>query len=88
MFKRRAAIRVTVRLSGGLDREVKVEDYEFSRGIPLVLREGARVKAVVKKLGLRNVSRILVVVNGQKVGLDHRLAEADEVLCLRPSVGG
>ena len=88
MFKRRPPIHITVRLYSGLDREAKVEDYEFSQGIAVQLPEGSRVKTVARKLGLRNISRILFVVNGQKVGLDHPLAEGEELICLRPSAGG
>lgn len=88
MFRSRKNITVIVKLYSGLDKEVSLKDYNPYKGLTLQVRERTRLKAILKGLGLKNLSMYAYFINGQRAGLWTRPRENDEISCFRPSAGG
>ncbi len=59
---------VKVRLFGGIDKEANVGDYDRNEGLTLKVPKGARLKKVVKIIGLSKQYTLVFFINGEKAG--------------------
>ncbi len=86
MFRQKKEITVKVKLFGGLDKSV--QGYDPDSGIAVGLPEGARLRHLVKKLRLPDSRSLAYFIRGERVGLQTKLSDHDEIACLRPLAGG
>jgi len=87
MFRQKKQITVKVKLFGGLDKSVQ-KGYDPCSGIAVELPEGATLRHLVKKLRLPDSRLLAYFIRGERVGLQTKLADCDEIACLRPLGGG
>lgn len=87
MFRQKKQITVTVKLFGGLDKFIE-NGYDPCSGIAVGLPEGARLGHLVKKLRLPDSRSLAYFIRGERAGLQTKLADRDEIACLRPLGGG
>jgi len=88
MFRQKKQITVKVKLFGGLDKPVQADGYDPYSGIVVVLPEGAKLRHLVKKLRLPDPGSLAYFIRGERVGLQTKVADRDEIACLRPLGGG
>ncbi len=81
-------ITVTVKFFSGIHRELSLEGYDPGLGLSLSVKEGTRLKSVLKGLKLQKLSSNAYFRNGERIGLWTKLRPNDEISCLRPSGGG
>lgn len=86
--KTRKIINVTIKLYSGIEKELTMENYDPSSGVILEFNSRIRLKKVLQKLGLSNLSTNAYFRNGERIGLWTKLDDGDEVSCLKPSGGG
>lgn len=88
MFAARENITVKVKLYSGLDRQAKIHPYDPDSGIDLQIAKGARLKKVLKQLGLSTRESTVGFINGKKACLGDKLKDGDVVFLMRPVSGG
>jgi len=88
LFRKPAMVKVTIKLFSGINRDLNLTDYDPSRGIELEVRDGTRLKKVLKRLGMRKLMHNAYFLNGERAGLWTRLRDEDEISCIKPSAGG
>jgi sulfur carrier protein ThiS len=88
LSKMRPTVSVNVKLFAGIDKDANVAGYDHNAGLVLTVPEGARLKKVVKMIGLPKRYTLVFFINGQRVGLQQKLEDGDEIACLRPIAGG
>jgi sulfur carrier protein ThiS len=81
-------IRVSIKLFSGIPQELKLTDYDLSKGIELSVERGTRLKRVLKDLGLTRFSSCVFFCGGERIAPGHKLQDGDEVTCVRPAGGG
>lgn len=88
LFCRAKEITVTIKLYSGLHRELELSTYDMSQGLRVTIKNGMRLKNVLRMIGMKQLLENAYFIQGNRVGLWHRLREGDEVSCLKPSGGG
>ena len=88
MFGTKERISVKIKLFSGLDRQVKISNYDPDTGVDLQLEKGARLKKVFKTLGLSKSKYTVCFINGEKAGLHANLKNGDVVFFMKPASGG
>lgn len=83
-----AAIHIHLKLFSGLHREVNLPDYDTHRGIVLEAKKGMRLRALLKSIGMKNLSSHSYFRRGERIGLWSKLKDGDEIQCFKPSGGG
>jgi len=83
-----ARIQINVKLFSGLDTSAAVTDYDSEKGIALDLRDGTRIKQVLKALKLYPLGSLVVFVNGHKASIQDTLDNGDVLFCMKPVSGG
>jgi hypothetical protein len=84
----RREITVTIRYYSGIARELGLEGYDSAKGIALSVRAGTRLRTVLRRAGLRKLSRYVFFRGGERISAWRALKDGDEVSCLKPSGGG
>lgn len=79
---------ITLKLYSGLEKELKIDDYDENRGIKLTLKPGISLRSVLKKIGLKKSSHYIFFSSGHHISPWKRFNESAEVSCLRISGGG
>ncbi len=72
----------------GIDKDLELKNYDPATGLSLNIKKGARLRRVLKKLGVQRPSSIVYFRNSERIGLWSKLYDGDEVSCLKPSGGG
>jgi molybdopterin converting factor small subunit len=88
MIGTRENITVKVKLYSGLDRQAKIGHYDPDSGIDLQIANGARLKKVMKILGLSTHESTVGFINGKKAGLSEKVNNGDAVYFMKPVSGG
>lgn len=81
-------IEFTIKFFSGLEKEIKVENYDPVKGLKISAGSGTRLKKVLKGYNLKKLSSNVYFRNGERIGLWSKLKNGDEVSCLKPSGGG
>lgn len=88
MFGSKEKIKIKVKLYSGLDRQAGIGDYDSDLGLAIELSRGARLKKLVKILGIDPRGENVFFINGKKAGLSEKLGENDVVFCMKAVSGG
>ena len=88
MFGTKESITVKIKLFSGLDRQVKIYNYDPDSGIDLQIEKGSRLKKVLKTLGLSKAGSTACFINGKKADLNDNLKDGDVVFFMKPVSGG
>ena len=88
MFRSKARIQVKIKLYGGLDASIGIENYNHDVGLSLEVPENIRLGKVMKRIGLGKTSSIRLFVNGNAAKLRDQLKNGDIIFCMRPMAGG
>jgi molybdopterin converting factor small subunit len=88
MFGTKETITVNIKLFSGLDRQVKIKNYDPDSGIDLQIVKGARLKKVFKTMGLSRNEPTACFINGKKAGPNEKLKDGDVVFFMKPASGG
>lgn len=81
-------ILITVKLYSGIEKELKIEDYDMGKGVIYPARPGIRLRSILKSAGLKKLSRFCYFSNGSRISSWEKFYESSEVSCLRISGGG
>jgi hypothetical protein len=81
-------ITVTLKLFSGIDKQLTQGTYDPEKGIRLDLPKGTRLKKALKIIGLTDLSMNIYYKNGVRISTWNKLADGDEVSCLKASGGG
>jgi len=88
MFGPKENITVKIKLYGGLDRQSNIADYDPESGIDLKISKGAKLKKVMRMLGLPRHEYMAYFINGEKAGANKKVNDKDVIFFLRPVSGG
>ena len=81
-------ITVIIKLYSGIEKELKISDYDVNNGISLTVRPGTTLRSVLRKLGLKKLSQYMYFSKGHHISLWKKIYETTEVSCLKISGGG
>jgi hypothetical protein len=81
-------ITVRIKFFSGIDKELKLENYNPTEGLSMSIPSGKRLKWALKSAGLTQFSSYAFFRSGERVSTWSRLKDGDEVSCLRPAGGG
>ncbi|OHD72429.1 MAG: hypothetical protein A2W19_13880 [Spirochaetes bacterium RBG_16_49_21] len=81
-------ISVRIKFFSGLDKDLKLENYNPAEGIRIVIPKGKRLKLALKAMGLKTFSDCAYFRSGERISPWSKLRDGDEVTCLKPSGGG
>ncbi|OHD63938.1 MAG: hypothetical protein A2176_15020 [Spirochaetes bacterium RBG_13_51_14] len=84
----RMNISVRIKFFSGIDKELKLNNYNPTTGITMDIPSGKRLKWTLKTAGMKTFSNYAFFRNGERIGLWAKLRDGDEVSCLKPSGGG
>jgi sulfur carrier protein ThiS len=88
MFGPKENITVKIKLYSGLDRLANIANYDPESGIELKISKGAKIKKVMRMLGLRRHESVVYFVNGEKAGLNQTVNDNDIIFFMKPVSGG
>ncbi len=88
MLRRKEPIEVTLRLYGGLARELVQTGQNGEAVVKVRVPRGSRVDKVLKAAGLRTRSPVVCFLNGERAASRRRLEESCELICMVPGAGG
>jgi sulfur carrier protein ThiS len=88
MFGRKKEITILIKLFGGLDADLGIEDYAPETGFSLQVVDRMRLGKVIRKIGFSKTDTISVFINGNPAGPGEKLSDGDVILCMRPLAGG
>jgi len=81
-------IKITIKFFSGLDKDLSLENYDSGKGIVLNVKEGTRLRRILKKFGLKKMSQYSYFLNTLNIGVWKKLSDGDEVSCLKRAGGG
>ena len=88
MFGTKESITVKIKLFSGLDRQVKINNYDPDSGIDVQIVKGARLKKIFKTIGLSRNESTACFINGKKVDVNEKLQNGDVLFFMKPVSGG
>ncbi len=88
MFGTEENITVKIKLFSGLDRQVKINNYDPDSGIDVQIVKGARLKKIFKTIGLSRNESTACFINGKKVDVNEKLKNGDVLFFMKPVSGG
>lgn len=88
MFGTKESIIVKIQLFSGLDRQVRIDNYDPDAGIDLKIAKGARLKKIFKTIGLSRNEAAVCFINGKKVDVNEKLKNGDVLFIMKPVSGG
>lgn len=83
-----AEILITLKLYSGIEKELKIEDYNIDTGLYLSVKQGTTLGSVLKKAGFKSLSGYIFFSKGHHISRWKRFYQPEEVSCLRVSGGG
>jgi hypothetical protein len=81
-------IKVHLKLFSGIERELGIENYNRTEGFPVEVNSGTRLRSVLKKTGMKDISSNVFFIEGERVSVWRKLKDGDIISCLKPSGGG
>ena len=81
-------ISITLKLFSSIPRDLGLPDYDPAKGLHLSVPSGVRLKKVLKDMGLTKLSSYAYFRQGERITHWAKLADGDEISCLKPSSGG
>ncbi len=79
---------VRLKFFSGIDKELRLENYNPAEGIIMNVPSGKRLKWALKAAGLTKYSSYIYFRSGGRISTWAKLKEGDEITCLRPAGGG
>jgi hypothetical protein len=81
-------ISIRIKFFSGIDKELKLENYNPSEGITMNIPSGKRLKWPLKTVGMTAFSSYIYFRSGVRISTWAKLKDGDEITCLRPAGGG
>lgn len=81
-------IQITVKFYSGIDKELGIDNYDMGNGVIVNVKPGIRLRRILKRNGLKKLSRFCYFSNGSRISSWKKFYESAEVSCLRISGGG
>ncbi len=81
-------ILITIKFYSGIEKEIKITDYDMGKGVVYPVKPGIRLRRILKNAGLKKLSRFCYFSGGERISVWKKLNETSEVSCLRISGGG
>ena len=81
-------ISIRIKFFSGIDKELKLENYNPAEGITLNVPSGKRLKWALKTAGMTSFSSYIYFRSGVRISTWTKLKEGDEITCLKPAGGG
>lgn len=81
-------ISVRIKFFSGIDKELKLDNYDPAEGMLMKVPSGKRLKWALKNAGMTSFSSCAYFRNGSRISTWTKLKDGDEVSCLKPSGGG
>ena len=88
MFGTKESITVKIKLFSGLDRQVKINNYDPDSGIDVQIVKGARLKKIFETIGFSRNESTACFINGKKVDVNEKLQNGDVLFFMKPVSGG
>ncbi len=88
MFGKKEKISVTIKLFSGIEKTVKINEYNKKSGVCVKTTKGTRLKYVLKKIGLDYRKDVVYFRNNIRINRRTRLEDGDVISCLKLSGGG
>jgi hypothetical protein len=79
---------ITVKFYSGIDKELKIDNYDMGKGVIYPVKPGTRLRKILKDAGLKKLSRFCYFYGGDRISSWEKFYESSEVSCLRISGGG
>ena len=83
-----SSIIITLKLYSGLEKELKIADYDVNSGIIIESRQGISLKRFLAETGLKILIPYAFFSGGERISLRTKFKDSAEVSCLRISGGG
>jgi hypothetical protein len=81
-------ISIRFKFFSGIDKELKLPDYNPGEGIIMSFPTGKRLKFALKTAGIKKATPYTYFRDGHRITTWARLRDGDEITCLKPSGGG
>ncbi len=81
-------INITLKLYSGIEKELKIHDYDQNGGIIFTVKPGTSLRQILKQAGFKKLSRYVFFNGGHHVSAWKRFYKHAEVSCLKVSGGG
>ena len=81
-------IEVNLKFFAGIDKEFGLQNYDYMKGIAVIVRKGSRLRSALQKVGFKKKSYYTFFCNTEKVGQFYKLKNGDQISCLKPVGGG
>lgn len=81
-------IAIRIKLFSGIDRELKLNNYDRIEGILMHIPSGKRLKWALKSIGMEKFSSYAYFRSGERIFPSSKMNDGDEISCLKPTGGG
>lgn len=79
---------ITLKLYSGLEKELKIPDYNANSGVIIRVNKGTKLKNIIADSGLQKLSGYAFFSGGERINLRTKFMESAEISCLKISGGG
>jgi len=83
-----SSIIITIKLYSGIEKELKIENYDSEKGILLNVKPGTTLRSILKQTGLHKYSQYIFFSHGHHISTWKKFYESAEISCLKVSGGG
>jgi hypothetical protein len=81
-------ISIRIKFFSGIDKELKLKNYNPAEGITMNIPSGKRLRWALKTVGMTSFSNNVYFRSGVRISTWAKLKGGDEITCLRPAGGG
>jgi hypothetical protein len=81
-------ISIRIKFFSGIDKELKLENYNPAEGIAMNVPSGKRLKWALKTVGMTSFSSNIYFRSGVRISTWSKLKDGDEITCLKAAGGG
>ena len=79
---------ITLKLYSGLEKELKIQNYDVKSGIIISARKGTSLKKFLSDSDLKKLYSFAFFSSGERITLRTKFHESAEISCLKVSGGG
>jgi predicted metalloprotease with PDZ domain len=81
-------ISINIKFFSGIDKELKLKDYNPSEGVNITVSGRKRLRGVLKSMGADASAGYACFREGERISRWAKLRDGDEITCLKPAGGG
>ncbi len=81
-------ITINIKFYTGTEKETNLTHYDYVKGVDFKVKQGTRLRTVLKQIGFKKKSRHNFFLNSERIHTLTKLNDKDQISCLTATGGG